>query len=206
MFIYERKNGSAKAQADEHAGSSPAHPIIEHPDIKEVGSMIKKEERRKRLIEDFKKVAEHTGKDVSEAVAFAQNISDETLDYLEELGYSSEREVTIKNRVDTNLEIKSDDIGLKTTPMIFDLKLTPMVQAEGTVGSNPANPFPLCKCGHTIGIVMNKWQHIYKITDKADKQKEFIGDPVDERFGFDVYKVRDRCFRCDCTTPEPTGD
>jgi hypothetical protein len=87
-------------------------------------------------------------------------------------------------------------------------------QAEENAGSSPAHPIidkknrvvTLCKCGSLIGFVGTKCQHIYKITDKADKQKEFFGDPVDERFGFDVYKVRNRCYHCACTTPEPTGD
>ncbi len=30
--------------------------------------------KRKILVDDFKKIAEHTGKDVSESVAFVQNI------------------------------------------------------------------------------------------------------------------------------------
>lgn len=69
--------------------------------------MIDKEERRKRLVADFKKIAEHTGKDVSDAVAFAQNIPDEVLDHFEELGFSSERKIKIENGIET-LETKSD--------------------------------------------------------------------------------------------------
>lgn len=64
--------------------------------------MIDKEERRKRLVDDFKKIAEHTGKDVSDAVTFAQNIPDELLDYFEELGFSSERKIKIENDIETS--------------------------------------------------------------------------------------------------------
>lgn len=69
--------------------------------------MIDKEERRKRLVDDFKKIAEHSGKDVSDAVAFAQNIPDEVLDQFEELGFSSERKIKIENKIET-VETKSD--------------------------------------------------------------------------------------------------
>lgn len=72
--------------------------------------MIDKEERRKRLVDDFKKIAEHSGKNVSDAVAFAQNIPDEVLDHLEELGFSSERKIKIENDIEI-LETKSEKKG-----------------------------------------------------------------------------------------------
>jgi len=53
--------------------------------------MMDRVERRKRLTEDFKKMAKVTGGDESEMVAFAQNIPDEILDHFEKLGYSSEK-------------------------------------------------------------------------------------------------------------------
>ena len=65
--------------------------------------MIDKAERRKRIIEDFKKI--FPGDDV--AVKFAENISDETLDEFEKRCFSSERKVRIDN-LDTNLEIKCE--------------------------------------------------------------------------------------------------
>lgn len=61
--------------------------------------MITKEERRKRLIEDFRKVAEHRGSDIEKAVEFAKNIPDETLDYFEKLGYSSEKKVRVESDI-----------------------------------------------------------------------------------------------------------
>lgn len=59
--------------------------------------MIDKVERRKRIIEDFKKI--FPGND---AVKFAENISDEMLDEFEKKGFSSEGKV----RVDSGLVIK----------------------------------------------------------------------------------------------------
>jgi hypothetical protein len=83
--------------------------------------MINKIERRKRLVDDLKRIADHTGKDASDAVKFAQNIPDEVLDQLEELGFSSER----KTRIDitnNNLGTKSEKTDLKPT-MIFARQL-----------------------------------------------------------------------------------
>lgn len=56
---------------------------------------ISKEERRKRLIEDFRKIARHTGRDENEMAAFAEKIPDEVLDSFEEMGFSSNKKVTI---------------------------------------------------------------------------------------------------------------
>lgn len=53
--------------------------------------MIDKAERRKRIIEDFKKI--FPGDD--DAIKFAENISDEMLDGLEKKGFSSERKVIV---------------------------------------------------------------------------------------------------------------
>ncbi len=51
--------------------------------------MIDKTERRKRVVEDFKKIFPGD----EEAVKFAENISDEMLDEFEKRGFSSERKV-----------------------------------------------------------------------------------------------------------------
>ncbi len=53
--------------------------------------MIYKTERRKRIVEDFKKM--FPGDD--EAVKFAKNISDDMLDEFEKKGFSAERKVKI---------------------------------------------------------------------------------------------------------------
>jgi hypothetical protein len=60
--------------------------------------MIDKAERRKRLIEDFKKIFPED----DNAVKFAENVSDEMLDEFEKKGFSSERKV----RVDSGLVTK----------------------------------------------------------------------------------------------------
>jgi hypothetical protein len=64
---------------------------------------ISKDERRKRLIEDFRKIARHAGRDENEMVAFAEKIPDEVLDSFEKIGFSSNRKVTI-GAVDYNLQ------------------------------------------------------------------------------------------------------
>lgn len=60
--------------------------------------MIDKNERRKRLIEDFKKIFPGD----ENAVKFAENMPDELLDEFEKRGFSSERKVKVCN----DLEIK----------------------------------------------------------------------------------------------------
>lgn len=60
--------------------------------------MIDKAERRKRIIEDFKKIFPRD----DDAVKFAENISDEMLDEFEKKGFSSERKV----RINSGLVIK----------------------------------------------------------------------------------------------------
>jgi hypothetical protein len=64
---------------------------------------ISKEERRKRLIEDFRKIARHTGRDENEMVAFAEKIPDEVLNSFEKMGYSSNKKVIV-GAVDPNLQ------------------------------------------------------------------------------------------------------
>lgn len=63
--------------------------------------MIDKNERRKRLIEDFRKMAKITSGNESEMVSFAQNIPDEILDNIEKLYYISEK----KMRTRSNLKV-----------------------------------------------------------------------------------------------------
>lgn len=53
--------------------------------------MIDKAERRKRIVEDFKKMFPRD----DEAVKFAENISDEMLDEFEKKGFSAERKVRV---------------------------------------------------------------------------------------------------------------
>jgi hypothetical protein len=60
---------------------------------------IDKHERRKRLIEDFKKIF---GKDNVDAIKFAENIPDELLDKFEDMGFSSNRKI----KVESDLEVK----------------------------------------------------------------------------------------------------
>ena len=45
----------------------------------------------------------------------------------------------------------------------------------------------LCKCGHWIGIVGTKWQHLDEITDTLPKQ----------------IKYRENCYHCTCIEPKP---
>jgi hypothetical protein len=61
---------------------------------------IDKHERRKRLIEDFKKIF---GGRNTDAIQFAERIPDELLDKLEDMGFSSNRKI----KVESNLEIKN---------------------------------------------------------------------------------------------------
>jgi len=60
--------------------------------------MIDKDERRRRIVEDFKKIFPGD----ENAVKFAENLSDEILDEFEKRGFSSERKVKVCN----DLEIK----------------------------------------------------------------------------------------------------
>ena len=62
--------------------------------------MTGKDERRRRLVEDFKKIFPGD----ENAIKFAENIPDEVLDEFEKKGFSSERKVKISNE----LEIKYD--------------------------------------------------------------------------------------------------
>jgi len=59
---------------------------------------IDKHERRKRLIEDFKKIF---GNDNIDAIKFAENLPDELLDKFEDMGFSSNRKI----KVESNLEV-----------------------------------------------------------------------------------------------------
>lgn len=72
---------------------------------------ISKEERRKRLIEDFRKIARHTGRDENEMAIFSEKIPDEVLDSFEEMGFSSNRKVVI-GAADFNLQ--TEEIENKT--------------------------------------------------------------------------------------------
>jgi len=60
---------------------------------------IDKHERRKRLIEDFKKIF---GKDNADAIKFAENFPEELLDKFEDMGFNSNRKI----KVESNLEVK----------------------------------------------------------------------------------------------------
>lgn len=60
---------------------------------------IDKQERRKRLIEDFKKIF---GRYNIDAIKFAEQMPDELLDKLEDMGFSSNRKIKVKS----NLEVK----------------------------------------------------------------------------------------------------
>ncbi len=52
----------------------------------------------------------------------------------------------------------------------------------------------LCKCGHWIGIVGTKWQHMAVIiTDSCGG-----GTPPKSE-----VKYREKCYYCDCSTPSP---
>lgn len=61
--------------------------------------MIHKDERRCRLVEDFKKIFPGD----ENAVKFAENVPDELLDKFEKKGFSSERKI----KIDNELEIKN---------------------------------------------------------------------------------------------------
>jgi hypothetical protein len=52
----------------------------------------------------------------------------------------------------------------------------------------------LCKCGHWIGIMGTKWQHMAVIlTDSCGCETP----PTRE------IKYREKCYYCDCSTPTP---
>lgn len=53
---------------------------------------LTKNERRKRVVDDFKKIF---GEDNVDAVEFAENIPDELLDKFEDMGYSGSRKIKI---------------------------------------------------------------------------------------------------------------
>lgn len=57
--------------------------------------MIDKAERRKRVVEDFKKLFPGD----EEAIKFAENMSDEILDEFEKKGFSAERKVKVDRLV-----------------------------------------------------------------------------------------------------------
>jgi len=80
---------------------------------------ISKEKRRERLIEDFRKIAKHAGRDENEMVAFAEKIPDETLDSLEEMGFSSNKVVV--DGANSNLETKEIENEM-TASNVFSLK------------------------------------------------------------------------------------
>lgn len=82
---------------------------------------MEKAERRKRLIEDFRKIAKHTGRDENEMAAFAEKIPDELLDSFEEMGFSSDRNVVIGTEYDPNLQTEDIENEVKTHG-IFSLK------------------------------------------------------------------------------------
>ena len=50
----------------------------------------------------------------------------------------------------------------------------------------------MCKCGHWIGIVGSKWQHM-----RLEIRPDDMG--VQE----EVLRYREACYRCDCINPEP---
>jgi len=56
----------------------------------------------------------------------------------------------------------------------------------------------MCKCGHWIGIVGTKWQHI---------DIELTRGPFDESYRRGVQKkqikYREKCYTCDCAEPTP---
>jgi len=49
----------------------------------------------------------------------------------------------------------------------------------------------LCKCGHWIGIVGTKWQHMDTVFDDAYT-------PQNRQI-----KYREKCYTCDCAEPTP---
>ena len=61
--------------------------------------MIDKNERRNRLIEDFKKIF---GDNNADAIKFAENFPDELLDKFEDMGFSSNKKI----KVESNLEVR----------------------------------------------------------------------------------------------------
>ena len=77
-------------------------------------------------------------------------------------------------------------------------------QAEEHAGSNPAHPTlqlqskdgkVLCKCGHWIGIVGTKWQHM---------DEEYIRTVFDDAYTLQrQIKYREKCYTCDCAEPTP---
>jgi len=60
---------------------------------------IDKQERRKRLIEDFKKIF---GRHNIDAIKFAERIPDELLDKLEDMGFSSNRKIKVEHNLEVN--------------------------------------------------------------------------------------------------------
>lgn len=60
---------------------------------------IDKDERRKRLVADFKKIF---GDDNIDAIKFAENFPDELLDKFEDMGFSSNRKI----KVESGLEVR----------------------------------------------------------------------------------------------------
>jgi len=68
--------------------------------------------------------------------------------------------------------------------------------------SNPAHPIIvkddkiMCKCGHWIGIVGTKWQHI---------DEEYIRTVFDDAYTPQKkqIKYREKCYTCDCAEPTP---
>jgi hypothetical protein len=60
----------------------------------------------------------------------------------------------------------TDDCGRRREPDIFEIY-------TGRV---------FCKCGHWIGIVGAKWEHIRR---------------------FPKIESQERCYRCECTSPKP---
>lgn len=84
--------------------------------------LLDKTERRKRLIEDFRKIAIATGRDELEVMTFAAAIPDEQLDKLEEEGWSSDRKVTIdQNEINHNLTIVPPEIDKENQNNIIKL-------------------------------------------------------------------------------------
>jgi hypothetical protein len=70
-------------------------------------------------------------------------------------------------------------------PTLMTVNLGDKEQAGGRVGSGLAHPFLYCKCGHRIGMVGNKWQHML----------------IDES-----PEPRTECHHCACFTPEPAEE
>ena len=67
--------------------------------------IMDKDERRKMLVEDFKKMFPGDEK----AIRYAKNLPDETLDELEKMGFSPDRKVKIDPcAIDTKLITKSE--------------------------------------------------------------------------------------------------